>query len=163
MATALSWLLGSVLMFIEFGVLGCSALGRSRRPGFSIRLGCASFAMSALAVGLAFAMSFAALPQRVFGLLWLGLLLAAVAIAPVLCYHASGAAEGWSDDDGDGGPGSDPSPPAGPPRGGVPLPDADQASTRRRDHNRPSLRDRSRQRRAPEPVRRRAPARPGHR
>lgn len=38
--------------------------------------------MLALAAGLAFAMSFTALPQRALGLLWVVLLLAAAAIAP---------------------------------------------------------------------------------
>jgi hypothetical protein len=157
MATAVSWLIGSVLMFVEFGVLACSAAGSRRRSRFLVRLSCASVVMLAAALGLALAINSSALPQRAGGLLWVALLLAAVAVAPVFCYHTFAAFRGSSEGDGGGGPGFGP-PPASP-RGGAPLPDADHARSRRRDHNRPSLRGVRRRRAAVEPVRQ-APAGP---
>jgi hypothetical protein len=159
-----SCVVGTVLMFLEFGVLACSAQGSRRRSRFYIRLGCTSLVMLALAVGLAFAMRFSALSQRAFGLIWVALLLAALAAAPVFCYHTFAPFPGSSGGDGGGGPGSGPRPPPpGPPSGGAPLADADQARKRRRDHDRSSLRDHSRRRPAVEPVRRGAPAGPGRR
>lgn len=164
MATAVSWSVGTVLMFLGFGVMACSALGGRRRSRFYIRLSCASVVILALALGLAFAIDFSALPGRALGPLWLALLLAALAVAPAFCYRTFAPFQGSSDGDGGGGPGSGPPPPPpGPPRGGVPLSDADQARTRRRDHNRPSLRGVIRRRSAVEPVRPRAPAGQGHR
>lgn len=158
MATAISWLVGTVLTFVEFGVLACSALGSPRRSRFCVRLGCASLVMLALALGLAWAIDFSALPQQATGIAWLVLLLAALAVAPVFCYRTFAPFHGSSEGDGDGGSGSDPPPPPpGPPRGGTPLPDADQARARRRDHNRPSRRGVSRRSPAVEP------ARPAHR
>jgi hypothetical protein len=157
MATAVSWLVGTALMFLVFGVLTCSALGSRRRSRFYARLSCATAGISAVAVALAFAMKFSAVPQRAFGLVWVALLLAALVAAPVFCYHTFASFEGPSEGDGGGGPGSGPPPPqSGPPRGGAPLPDADQARTRRRDHNRPSPGGVTR-RRADEPAR---PSRP---
>jgi hypothetical protein len=164
MATAVTWLVGTVLMFLEFGVLTCSALGRRRRARYYFRLSCASVALLALALGVAVAIKFSALPQWAFGPLWLALLLASLAAAPVFCYHTLTSSHGSSDDDGGGGPGSGPPPPPpAPPRGGTPLPDADQARARRRDHNRPSLLDVSRRRSAVEPARPRTPASPSRR
>jgi multisubunit Na+/H+ antiporter MnhG subunit len=164
MATAVSWLLGTVLMFLVFGVLTCSALGRRRRSRFYARLGCATVVMSAVAVVLAFAIKFSTLPQRAFGLVWVALLLAALVVAPVFCYHTFAPFQGSSEDDGGGGPGSGPPPPrSGPSRGGAPLPDADQARTRRRDHNRPSPRGVSRRQPPVEPVRPGTPAGRGRR
>jgi len=159
MATSLSWLVTTVFMFLLFGVLTCSALGSRRRSRFYVRLSCASLVTLALAAGLGFAIRFNTLPQRAFGPAWLALLLAALAVAPVLCYHTFAPFQDSSEGDGGGGPGSGPPPPPpGPPRGGAPLADADQARTRRRDHNRPSLRGVSRRRPADQPVRPRAPA-----
>jgi hypothetical protein len=159
MASALWWLVGTALMFLQFGVLTCSALGSRRRSRFYVRLSCASLVTLALAVGLAFAIRFSALPERASGLAWLALLLAALAAGPVFCYHTFASFPGSSEGDGGDGPGSGPPPPPpGPPRGGAPLPDADQARTRRRDHIRPNLRGVSPRRTAVEPTRRRTPA-----
>jgi hypothetical protein len=164
MATAVSWLVGTVLMFVGFGVVACSALGSTRRSRFYLRLGCASVVMLALALGLAFAIVFSVLPQQTFGGAWVALLLAALAVAPVFCYRTITPFRGSSDGDGGGGPGSGPPPPEpAPPRGGAPLADADQSRTRRRDHNRPRLRDRGGRRPSVEPVRRRVPAGPHRR
>jgi hypothetical protein len=164
MAMTVSCVVGTMLMFLEFGVLACSAQGSRRRSRFYIRLSCASLVMLALAVGLAFAMTFSVLPQRAFGLVWVALLLVALAAAPVFCYHTFARFPGSSDGDGGGGPGSGPPPPGpGPPRGGAPLADADQARERRRDHVRSSPGDASRRRPAVEPVRRGLPAGPARR
>jgi hypothetical protein len=163
MATAVSWLVGTVLMFLEFGVLACSALGSRRRSRFYIRLSCASLVALALALGLAFAIKFSALPQRAFGVAWVALLVAALAVAPVFCYHTFAPLQGSSDGDGGGEPGSGPSPPPVPPGGGAPLQDADLARTRRRDHNRRSLPGASGRRPAVEPLPSRAPTGPRRR
>jgi hypothetical protein len=164
MATALSWVVCTVLMFLEFGVLACSALGSRRRPRFYVRLAGACLVMLALALALGFAIVFSALPERAFGIAWGTLLLAALAVAPVFCYDTLASFRDSSDGDGDGGLGrGPPPPPPAPPRGGAPLPDADQARTRRRDHTRPSLRGVRRRRPAADPPRRRVPANPGHR
>jgi hypothetical protein len=118
--------------------------------------------MLAPAVGHAFATNCSPVPQRAFGLVGVAVFLAALAAAPAFCYHTFAPFPGSSDGDGGGGPGSGPPPPPpGPPPGGAPLADADQARTRRRDHDRSSLRDLSRRRRAVEPVRRGVPAGPG--
>lgn len=157
MATAVSWAIGTVLMFFGFGVVACSALGSTRRSGFYIRLGCTTLVMLVLAVGVAFAITFRALPQRAVGLLWVALLIATLALAPVFCYQTFGSVQSSSDGDEGGGSGPDPPPPPpGPPRGGPPLPDAEPARTRRRDHSRSSQRV-SRRRPAVKPARRRAP------
>jgi hypothetical protein len=164
MATAASWLAGTVLMFVEFGVLACSVLGSKRRSRFYIRLSCTSLVMVVVAVGFAFALDSSAVPQRALGLVWLALMLAALAAAPVFCYHTFAPFRDSSEGDEGGGPGSGPPPPPpSPPPGGAPLADADQARVRRRDHNRPSLRGVSRRRPAVEPVRPRAPAGPDRR
>jgi hypothetical protein len=164
MATTISWLAGTVLMFVEFGVLACSALGSSRRSRFYIRFSCASLVMLAAALGLAFAINFSALPQQAFGFAWMALLLASLAVAPAFCYRTFAPSRGSSEDDGGGGgDGGPPPPPPAPPRGGVLLPDADPARSRRRDHNRPTLRGVSRRRPADRPARPRTPAGPARR
>jgi hypothetical protein len=157
MAMAVTCLVGTVLMFLWFGVLACSAMGSRKRSRFYIRLTCAGVVMAAVAFGLAVAIDASVVPQRALGLLWVALLLAALVVAPVFCYHTFAPPQGSSDGDGGGGPGSGPPPslpPSGPPPGGVPLPDADQARTRRRDHNRTSPRGVRRRRPAVEPLRR---------
>jgi hypothetical protein len=166
MATAVSWPVGTVLIFLQCGALACSALGSRRRSRFHIRLGCANLVMLALAFGLGLAINFSAMPQRAFGVAWVTLLLAALAVAPVFCYHAFAFSRDSLDEEGGAGGGGGfgpPPPPPPPPRGGTPLPDAEQARARKRDHNRPRLRATGPRRRAVEPARRRAPAAPGRR
>jgi hypothetical protein len=71
-----------------------------------------------------------------------------------LFYRASGSSSDPRGSDSDGGPG--PRPPdfsPDPPRGGVPLLDADQARTRARDHTAPRFAGLTRRRPAHEPVR----------
>jgi hypothetical protein len=69
-------------MFVEFGVLACSALGSRRRSRFYIRLSCARLVMLAAALGLAFAINFSALLQRAVGPAWLALSLGALPWRP---------------------------------------------------------------------------------
>ena len=164
MATPVSWLVGTALMLVLFGVVACSALGSRRRSPFYLRLGCVSLVMLGLALGLAFAIESDALAQRMLGPAWLGLLLVALIMPPVFCYETFSRSQSSSNGEGGDGPGSGPPPPQPtPPRGGTPLPDADQARLRMRDHNRPSLRGAGPRRRAVEPVRPGAPAVPGSR
>ena len=80
----------------------------------------------------------------------------AVILVPALLYRRFGSAPGPTESDGGGGPGPDqPCSSSDPPRGGLPLPDADQATTRARDH-RLKLHDRKRR---PDAPKRRTPVR----
>jgi len=114
-------------------------------------------------MAIAGALTAAATGQRTF---LQPLVLLAVMLAPALAprnvlYPASPPApRGADDDDGGGrGPQQPPKAPVGP-RGGVPLPDAEPARVRIRDHRRPAL-VRDRPRRAGH-ERRRVPVRPPH-
>ena len=61
----------------------------------------------------------------------------AILLAPAVLFRDSGWPGPSDGDDGGGGGGPPPPPrPPAPPRGGIPLPDADQASIRLRDHGR---------------------------
>jgi hypothetical protein len=162
MATAVTWLVGTVLMFLGFGVLACTAMNSRRRSPFYVRLLCSSAVTIALALGVAASIGLNLLPQRVSGVLWVLLLLASLAVAPLFCYRGFAWSDDRSDEDGGSGPGRGPPPPPkppGPPSGGIPLPNADQARSRRRDHNRSSLREAGRRRPVPDPSRRRVPTR----
>jgi hypothetical protein len=89
---------------------------------------------------------------------WLALAFAALVLPAAVCYRRAGDSASGESDEGDGG-GSRPQAPNGPrPTGGIPLPDADPAATRRRDHNRPKLIPAHERRRAREPQRRPTPA-----
>lgn len=150
----------TVLLFLVFGVLWCSAMGSRKRSRFYSRIGYASLAMSILALALAISARFGVLADKAFGLLWIALLLAALVVAPVLCYRPFARFGGSSDADDPGGSGPGGQPPRpDPPRGGTPLPDADQARARKRDHNRPPMRGVSQRRPAAEPAAPRVPAR----
>jgi hypothetical protein len=77
------------------------------------------------------------------------LLLGVVALmfVPGLLYRGTIAPPGSSESDGGGGSGPrPPGPSPSDPRGGIPLPDADQASARVRDHNSPKFEDQKRRR-----------------
>ena len=78
----------------------------------------------------------------------------ALILMPALLYRPSGPPPGSAGEEG-GGPGPDPPRPPAPtrPRGGVPLPDAEQAPSRVRDHIRQRLRSRRSRRPAREPAR----------
>jgi hypothetical protein len=82
-------------------------------------------------------------------------LMSSLILIPALLFNASESSPGPSDADGGGGtdPRQPPSPPSAP-RGGIPLPDAEQARERVRDHDRPDRVGPRRRAREPE----RAPA-----
>jgi hypothetical protein len=137
--------------------------GRQKRSNFWVRALLAALALPALMaalVGIA--------RQRVLpvpdegagkGLLTLLFLFGVIALmfVPGLLYRALDSSPGPPESDGGGGtsPGP-PRPSPDDPRGGVPLPDADQARARARDHQTPKFGDRKRRRPAHEP--RRTPA-----
>jgi hypothetical protein len=91
------------------------------------------------------------LPARVEGTLLLvcGIwFFSAILLAPAVIFGDPGSSPGSDGDGGGGGGGPPPQrpvPPA-PPRGGIPLPDAEQSATRLRDHNRPAPRRLTRRR-----------------
>jgi hypothetical protein len=76
-----------------------------------------------------------------------------IMLVPAWLFGASPSSSGPSDDGGDGGDMDPPQPPGprGAPRGDIPLPDADQARERLRDHGRPDRRGIPPRRHAPEP------------
>ena len=80
-------------------------------------------------------------------------------LTPAILFPASGQAPGPPDGDGGGGD-HPPEPPTEPraPRGGLPLPEAEQSGERIRDHNRPGRRRLPLRRPAREPGRLPAPA-----
>jgi hypothetical protein len=78
----------------------------------------------------------------------------ALMFVPAFLFRGLGPSSGPSDGDGGGGGGPDPPPePPTTPRGGIPLPDAQQSRVRVRDHNRPAFRDLRSRRPSREPVR----------
>jgi hypothetical protein len=136
--------------------------GRQRRSHFWVR---ASFAGLALPAFMAVLVGVARqrvlpLPDHGAGkeLLTLLFLVGVIALmfVPGLLYQPSDPSPGTSESGGGGaGPGP-PRPSPDRPLGGVPLPDADQARARARDHQTPRLGDRQRRRPAHRP--RRTPA-----
>jgi hypothetical protein len=153
MPRLLVWLVVVAVAFVGFGLLGGSALGMKRRSRFWARVLLAHLTILASVLCFAGAAALHVLPINALMLLWLMLVVAAPVAAPAFCYRPAGRATGSSDDDGGGGSGPR-RPPARPqgPRGGVPLPDADQAIARVRDHNKPRLRTWEPRRRAREPA-----------
>src|ERR1700683_1708533 len=108
-------------------------------------------------------MSGAAVMLWIAGVHLIGLVCVALLLYPALKDNPVGA-DRRSDEGGDGGgPGPSPPPPLpAPPRGGIPLPDAQPAGIRLREHGRLSDRLPARERRPRrEPVRR--PVRTPHR
>ena len=154
MVRLLIWLAVIEPAFVWFGVLACSSLGMEKRPHFWVRVLLGCLAMLSLVLLLVAGLMLSVLPQTVLMLIWLVLVITALIVGPTFCYSRAGSSPGSSETDGGGG--SDPDqPPSGPnvPRGGIPLPDADQAIARARDHNRPRLRDVKSRRRGREPRR----------
>jgi hypothetical protein len=153
------------VVFLEPWLLAlCIAVGsgRQRRSHFWVRVLLAALALPALIaafVGVA-RQRVLPLPDDDAGKELLTLLFVVGVIAlmfvPGLLYRRSDRSPGPSESDGGGaGPGR-PRPSPDGPRGGVPLPDAEQARARDRDHETPKLDDRKRRRPTHEP--RRTPA-----
>jgi hypothetical protein len=95
---------------------------------------------------------------RALFLLTMPWILVALMLVPAALFRGQGSPSGPSDPDdgGGGGGGTDPRPPLRPPgapRGGIPLPDADQARWRVRGHDRPGPRRVRPRRAAPERTR----------
>jgi hypothetical protein len=160
--------LGGVIIILVFLELGLVALwiavgsGRQRRSHFWVRALLASLALPALMaalVGVAslnpLSLSDGAAKTSLSFLFFVGVVV--LMFVPGLLYRRLDPSPGSSESDGGGGPGpGQPRPSRDAPRGGVPLPDADQARARARDHNTPKLDDPKRRRPAHEP--RRTPA-----
>lgn len=154
MGKLLIWLVVVELAFVGFGLLAGSALQMDRRAHFWARVLVGCLAMPSLALLVAEALILRLLPANVLMLVWLLLAVAALVVAPIACYRGTGSSPGTPGSDGGGGSGPHPPPPRpSSPTGGIPLPDADQAAGRVRDHNRPKLRDARPRRRSREPER----------
>jgi hypothetical protein len=136
--------------------------GRQRRSHFRVRALLAALALPALMAALVGVARQRALPlpddDTGKGLLTVLFVLGVIALmfVPGLLYRRLDPSPGPTESDGGGaGPGPPRRSPDGP-RGGVPLPDADQARARVRDHHTPKLDDPKPRRPAHEP--RRTPA-----
>jgi len=155
------WQIAWVLAFgLCLGALGLAPGQRAqRRPHFWLRL-----VAIALIPGCALSIASAIVPiwRLQVVTMWLYLLaIPALILLPALLFRPSGPPPGPTGDEG-GGPGPGPPPPAPTrPRGGIPLPDAEQARARVRDHVRPHLISGPARRpaREPAPAPRRVPAR----
>jgi hypothetical protein len=91
-----------------------------------------------------------------FSMIWV---MCALVLTPAILFPPFGRSLGPPDGHGGGGDGppDPPDPPPSAPRGGLPLPDAEQSRERLRDHDRPSRRRVRLRRPAREPDRRPAP------
>jgi hypothetical protein len=145
------------LSYIGIGLIAGPAMGRQKRSHFGARV---SLTTIGLLIALLLAVTQNGLPQSVAIRIWIAFTVLALVTAPFVWYRSPGRFPGSSDSDGPEGPGPDEHPPQPPaPRGDVPLPDADQALARVRDHTRSRLVDRRPRRPAHEPAR--TPLKPG--
>lgn len=167
---ALGYLVGSVdylsggvittVVFLEVDLVALwLAVGsaRQRRSHFWVRVLIASLGLPALvacliAVGQLNVLSNNVATALLSSLFFAGVI--ALMLVPGVLYRGSGPSPGTSESDGGGGPGPGRPPPSPDiPRGGLPLPDAEQASARVRDHTWPRF-DELPRRPAHEPRRR---------
>ncbi|MGO9971682.1 MAG: hypothetical protein ACLP01_02390 [Solirubrobacteraceae bacterium] len=141
MSNLVVWLVVTGLAFVGFGVLAASSEGMEMRSHFWVRVLFGHVAVLSLALFIVGALVLGVLPGRMVGAAWIVLAVMSLALGPTVCYRRAGSSSGSSDTDGggDSGPDQPHSPPTAP-SGGIPLPDADQAMARVRDHNRPQLR-----------------------
>ena len=131
---------------------------RDRKPHFWLRVAALPLAPMLIAAVVVAVRELRVVPDTVAGTLLLTLVFLTIPgliLVPAPLYRRPGNSPDSSDDDGGGGPGrGGPDPPSpAPPRGGVPLPDAEQARLRLRDHGRRGLRPRRPRRPAREPAR----------
>ncbi len=140
---------------LEFGLIGIgavagSALARARRSHFGVRIAAASLSLFAV---LTLVLDGGLIAQDLGLRLWFVLVAGVAFLGPMLWYRSSDPAAPASGGDGGGDSNPDqPSPPSRP-RGGIPLPDAEPALTRARDHTRLKLADRPPSRRKHQPER----------
>jgi hypothetical protein len=154
MTTLLAWLVVMELSFVGSALLVAS-LQMERRARFWLRFMVSLLGLLSGLALLAAAVMLKLLPESLLMPLWLALAVGALTLALLFCYRTAGDSSFGSPEGGDGGTvrHDRPDRPGGP-RGALLLPDADQATARVRDHNRPKLIE-LRPRRAPrEPGRR---------
>lgn len=156
------WVLVLVLFLGAASIFAGLGFGMERGPHFGVRICLVSLVPPSLvllagaSVGLNVMSEHEAVAMVV--LLLIGCL-PALMLVPALLYKRSDSSSGDSDDDGGHGPRRPPSAPD-PPSGGPPLPDADPARRRVRDHDRPDLRVAQPRRTVREPARSPAPKSP---
>jgi hypothetical protein len=150
----------SIFVAVELLLVGLCVSGgdpEQRRSHFLVRVLLAGLAMPALLALLLGLGRLNVLPDSVakpFSTLAFFVGVMALFLLPGLLYHRPHSSLGPSADDGGGGPDpGQPRPSPDFPRGGVPLPNAEQASARARDHNRAKFQDLKQRRRAPDPRR----------
>jgi hypothetical protein len=150
----------TVVVFLELGLVGLwFAVGSAgqRRSHFWVRVSLASLGLPALMAALVGIARLNVLPDgaaQAFSPLLFFLGVIALMLVPGLLYRSSGSSPGSSESGGGGGPGpGPPRPPPDVPGGGVPLPDADQASVRLREHGTRNFGALKRRRPAHEPGR----------
>jgi len=156
------WLAAFALLFGVFVVFAGSP--RERKPHFWLRVAALPLVPALIAAILITCGDLRVVPESVAVTLLLTLVFLTIPgliLVPILLYRRPGPPADSSDDEGGGGRGPEP-PPARPPRprGGVPLPDAEQARLRIREHGRRLAGARRSRRPAREPGRRpvRAPS-----
>lgn len=151
------WLAAFALLFGAFVVFAGSP--RERKSHFWLRVAALPLGPALIAAILLAFGDLRVLPESVSATLLLTLVfltIPGVMLVPMLLYRRPGGSPDSSDDDGGGGGGPGPPRPARPPRprGGVPLPDAEQARVRIREHGRRLTGGRRTRRPAREPGRR---------
>ena len=137
-ASLIVWLAAFALLFGAFVVFAGSP--RERKPHFWLRVAALPLVPAFIAAILLLCGELRILPESVAVTLLLTLVFLTIPgliLVPALLYRKPGTSPDSSDDEGGGGRGPEP-PPARPPRprGGVPLPDAQQARMRIREHGR---------------------------
>jgi hypothetical protein len=148
------WLAAFALLFGAFVVFAGSP--RDRKPHFWLRVAALPLAPTLVAAILVVVRELRVIPDRVAATMLLTLLVLTIpglVLVPALLYRRPGSSPDSSDDEGGGGSGPGPERPRPPsPRGGVPLPDAEQGGLRLREHGRRALGARRPRRPAREPV-----------
>ncbi len=151
MTTLLAWLVVMELSFVASAVLAGS-LQMNRRVRFWLRYTVSLLGLLAGLGLLAAAVMLKLLPESLLMPLWLALAVAALILSLLFCYRTADDSSPGSSEGGDGGalrPDR-----SGGPSGGLLLADADQATARVRDHQRPKLIEVGPRRRPREPTRR---------
>lgn len=152
--TAIEQLVGLALAGVATG--DTISFMPERQPSLVVRiLRTVLILFGPLTLSVAVVMSFPSLPEATAKMTLLlsgAWLFSALILTPALLLSDADSSSGPSDADGGGG--SEPGPPSRPsaPRGGIPLPDGEQARERVRDHDRPD-RGPLRKRAAREPKR----------